>query len=232
MITLSIDDQQEITKLMQIMLTRIAPNDTHLTARTIPQAMELLDIYDIQIVFLDIEMPGTNGLDAAKIMKEKYDKLNIIFVTGHPEYSLEAYSVHPSGFLVKPICENDIIRELNDLRFPTEIIKCPLKVQCEPFAVFSGGKPFDFSRDRTIELFAYLIYKQGSFCTNGEILGILWDGDPNKNGYLRQLISDLRKCLSNINSEYILLKKYGKIAINIKNIEIVGDPSKIAEEHC
>lgn len=231
MITLSVDDQQEITRLMQIMLAKIAPNDTHLTARTIPQAMELLDIYDVQVVFLDIEMPGTNGLDAAKIMK-KYDKLNIIFVTGHPEYSLEAYGVHPSGFLVKPICESDIIRELNNLRFPIEAVKCPLKVQCEPFTVFNNGKPFDFSRDRTLELFAYLIYKQGAFCTNGEILGILWDGDPNKDGHLRQLILDMRKCLQNINSEYILLKKYGKIGINIKSIEIVGDPSKIADEYC
>lgn len=231
MITLSIDDQQEITELMKIMLTRTAPNGLHLTARNIPQALELLDCYDVQIVFLDIEMPEMSGLDAAKTMNEKYNNLNIIFATGHPEYSLEAYDVHPSGFLTKPVCESDIIRELNNLRYPIDIEKSPLTIQCEPFAVFIDGKPFEFCRDRTIELFAYLIYKQGAFCTNGELLGILWDGAPSKQGHLRQLVMDMRKCLAEVNSEYIILKKYGKIGIDKESVEIVGNPSKIAEEY-
>ena len=231
MVTLSIDDQEEITDLMQMMLTKIAPNGIHLTADNILQALDLLEIYDVQIVFLDIEMPGINGLESARILNEKFNDINIIFVTGHPEYSLEAFDVHPSGFLTKPVCESDIIRELNNLRFPIDIDKIPMKVQCKPFAIFMKGKPFEFSRDRTIELFAYLVYKQGAFCTNGELLGILWDGDPNKQGHLRQLIFDMRKCLSDINSEYILLKKYGKIGIDIAAIEIEGEPSKIADEY-
>ena len=231
MITLTIDDQEEITDLMQMMLTKIAPNGIHLTAENILDALELLENYDVQIVFLDIEMPGIDGLESARILNEKFDDINIIFVTGHPEYSLEAFYVHPSGFITKPVCESDIIHELNNLRYPIDIDKIPMKVQCEPFAIFMKGKPFEFNRDRTIELFAYLVYKQGAFCTNGELLGILWDGDPNKQGHLRQLVLDMRKCLSNINSEYILLKKYGKIGIDIQTIEIEGDPSKIAEEY-
>lgn len=231
MVTLSIDDQEEITDLMQMMLTKIAPNGIHLTADNILEALELLEIYDVQIVFLDIEMAGINGLESARILNEKFNDINIIFVTGHPEYSLEAFDVHPSGFLTKPVCESDIIRELNNLRFPIDIDKIPMKVQCKPFAIFMKGKPFEFSRDRTIELFAYLVYKQGAFCTNGELLGILWDGDPNKQGHLRQLIFDMRKCLLDINSEYILLKKYGKIGIDIAAIEIEGEPSKIADEY-
>ena len=231
MVTLSIDDQEEITDLMHMMLTKIAPNGIHLTADNILQALELLEAYDVQIVFIDIEMAGINGLESARILNERYNDINIIFVTGHPEYSLEAFDVHPSGFLTKPVCENDLIRELNNLRFPIDIDKIPMKVQCKPFAIFMKGKPFEFNRDRTIELFAYLVYKQGAFCTNGELLGILWDGVPNKQGHLRQLIFDMRKCLAGINSEYILLKKYGKIGINIETIEIEGEPSKIADEY-
>jgi len=230
MITLSIDDQQEITELMKMMLTKIDPLGTHLTAVRISQAVELLNHYDVQIVFLDIEMFGINGIEVAGKLKENFKKLNIIFVTGHPEYSLEAYSVHPSGFLTKPVYENDIIHELNNLRFPLEAVKSPLKVQCSPFALFLDGKPFEFCRDRTIELFAYLVYKRGAFCTNGELLGILWDGDPNKQGHLRQFILDIKKCLAEINSEYIIKKKYGKIGIDIEALQYEGDPEKINEE--
>ena len=105
MVTLSIDDQEEITDLMHMMLTKIAPNGIHLTADNILQALELLEAYDVQIVFIDIEMPGINGLESARILNERYNDINIIFVTGHPEYSLEAFDVHPSGFLTGcPIC--------------------------------------------------------------------------------------------------------------------------------
>ncbi|MCR4887963.1 MAG: response regulator [Ruminococcus sp.] len=230
MTTLSIDDQKDITELMRIMLTNIDRKGTHLTATNLPQALDLLKKNDIQIVFLDIEMPGINGIEAAHTLKENFKKINIIFVTGHPEYSLEAYGVHPSGFLTKPVCESDIVRELNNLRFPINTEKSPLKVQCSPFALFINGKPFEFCRDRTIELFAYLIYKKGAFCTNGELLGILWAGDPNKQGHLRQLVMDMRKCLSEIDSEYIIQKKYGKIGIDIEAVQYEGEPEKIIDE--
>ena len=182
-------------------------------------------------LFLDIEMPGINGIETARKCKEITEHLNIIFVTGHPEYSFEAYGVYPSGFLTKPVSEKDIRRELENLRFPLDIAKCPLKVRCSPFGLFANGQPFSFCRDRTVELFAYLIYKQGAFCTNGELLGILWDGDPNKQGHLRQLIMDMRKCLSEIGAEYIILKKYGRISVDIRAVQCEGDPEEIIEEY-
>ena len=71
MITLSVDDQQSVTDLMIYMLIKIDPNGTHMRASNMEQAMQLLSD-DVQILFLDIEMPGTNGIDAVPMLKEKY----------------------------------------------------------------------------------------------------------------------------------------------------------------
>lgn len=229
MITLSVDDQKTSTDLMIFMLQKIDPSGTHMTASNMDEAFNMLTD-EVQIVFLDIEMPGMNGIDAAEKIRHLRRRTNIIFVTGHPEYSFEAHSTHPSGFLKKPVCEKDIIRELQDLRFPIEQVKIPLVVQCSPFSVFVDNKPFDFKRDRTMELFAYLLYREGAFCTNGEILGALWGGDPEKQGYLRQLILDLREGLREINAEHIIIKKYGKIGIDIKSIYYQGQLSGIIED--
>lgn len=229
--TLSVDDQKAATDLMLFMLNRIDPNGTHRSASNMEEALALMND-DVQIIFLDIEMPGINGIDITPVLKEKYKKLNIIYITGHPEYIFDAVGMHPSGFLTKPVTEADIIRELSELRFPPESLKCPLRVQCSPFALFVGDKPFDFGRGRTIELFAYLIYKEGGFCTNGELLGILWGGDPDKQGHLRQLVLDLRKCLREIGAEHIIVKKYGKIGVDMKAVQYAGEPAKIAEEYC
>ena len=230
MITLSVDDQKEAAELMLYMLQKIDPNGTHMCASNMTDAFRLLND-EVQIIFLDIELPGLNGIEAAPILKEKYKKLNIIYVTGHPEYVFDAVGMHPSGFLTKPVCEEDIIRELQELRFPLETVKTPLKVQCSPFALFADGKPFDFGRGLTIELFAYLVYKEGAFCTNGELLGILWGGDPDKQGNLRQLVLDLRNSLREIGAEQIIAKKYGKIAIKMDMLDCDGTPSKIIEQY-
>ena len=229
MITLSVDDQQEVTNLMKKMLTKIDPNGTHLTASNMDEAFALLSD-EVQIIFLDIEMPGLSGLEAADILQKRYKKLNVVFVTGHPEYSFPAHSVHPSGFLAKPVDEQDILRELKHLRYPIEEQKSQLRVRCSPFAVFVGDKLLGFKSDRTVELFAYLVYRNGAICTNGELLGVLWEGNADKNGRLRQLTMDMRDCLREIGAEDIIIKKYGKIGINTNLIEIEGDKTKIAEE--
>ena len=229
MITLSVDDQQEVTNLMKKMLTKIDPNGTHLTAANMDEAFALLSD-EVQIIFLDIEMPGLSGLEAADILQKRYKKLNVVFVTGHPEYSFPAHSVHPSGFLAKPVDEQDILRELKHLRYPIEEQKSQLRVRCSPFAVFVGDKLLGFKSDRTMELFAYLVYRNGAICTNGELLGVLWEGNADKNGRLRQLTMDMRDCLREIGAEDIIIKKYGKIGINTNLIEIEGDKTKIAEE--
>ncbi len=230
MITLSVDDQKESTELMLFMLNRIDPKGTHMSASGIKEALDLIND-DVQILFLDIEMPGINGVDATPMLKEKYKKLNIIYITGHPEYVFDAVGMHPSGFLTKPVCEEDIIHELKELRFPLEPVRSPLKVQCSPFALFVDGKPFDFGRGMAIELFAYLVYKEGAYCTNGELLGILWDGNVEKQGNLRQLVMNIRNCLKDIGAENIIVKKYGKIGINMEFIECEGNPSDIIEQY-
>ena len=211
------------------MLTKIDPNGTHLTASNMDEAFALLSD-EVQIIFLDIEMPGLSGIEAADILQKRYKKLNVVFVTGHPEYSFPAHSVHPSGFLAKPVDEQDILRELKHLRYPIEEQKSQLRVRCSPFAVFVGDKLLGFKSDRTMELFAYLVYRNGAICTNGELLGVLWEGNADKNGRLRQLTMDMRDCLREIGAEDIIIKKYGKIGINTNLIEIEGDKTKIAEE--
>ncbi len=54
-------------------------------------------------IFLDILLPKTTGLFAARVIRQKDARVPIVFVTSEPGYSLESYSVHALDFLVKPI---------------------------------------------------------------------------------------------------------------------------------
>ena len=47
-------------------------------------------------------------------------RLNIIFVTGYPEYALQAFTVPVSGFIVKPVSEDALRTSFSNLRFPPD----------------------------------------------------------------------------------------------------------------
>ena len=66
------------------------------------KAYDYIMDHDIDIVFLDIQMPGTNGLKFAnKILSAK--KIHIIFVTAYTEYAVFSYELNAVDYLLKPI---------------------------------------------------------------------------------------------------------------------------------
>ena len=56
--------------------------------------------YDI--IFLDIEMQGINGIDVAREIRKVDKNFILIYVSGHTQYAIEAYEVQPFRFLQKP----------------------------------------------------------------------------------------------------------------------------------
>lgn len=59
---------------------------------------------DTDIILLDIKMDRLTGIEAARKIREKNDKVYIIFITTMTEYALEGYEVHAFGFIKKPVC--------------------------------------------------------------------------------------------------------------------------------
>ena len=70
------------------------------------------------MAFLDVELYGESGLDLARKLQEVNPRTNIIFLTGHTEYTAEALDLHCSGYLLKPLTPDKIRREIAHLRFP------------------------------------------------------------------------------------------------------------------
>jgi len=58
--------------------------------------------YDADIIFFDIEMPGVNGMEAAKKIREKDSRVTIVFTTNLAQYAIEGYSVNAFDFILKP----------------------------------------------------------------------------------------------------------------------------------
>ena len=72
-------------------------------------------LQDSSILFLDINMEGANGLDAAAQIKSLHPKISIVLVTAYIGYALEGYKVEASRFLVKDDLEVSIIECMDTL---------------------------------------------------------------------------------------------------------------------
>ena len=84
------------------------------------EAIEHVKKNRVDVALLDVDMPGLNGIEVAELMCQINPRLNIIFITGFPEYALQAFTVPVSDFIVKPVSEDALRASFQKLRFPFE----------------------------------------------------------------------------------------------------------------
>lgn len=121
---------------------------------------------DTNVAFLDIEMGAVSGIRIAKKLQAVNSKINIVFVTGFLEYASDAFELRASGYVSKPATEQKIRAEIDNLRYPMPKPQSGKKIQARCFGYFdvtSDGKPLTFKREKTKELFAYLIDRRGMY---------------------------------------------------------------------
>lgn len=111
------DDNVQMLKILKSEIANYCKNkDLKLHINTYTQGSKLLEAkkhYDI--IFLDIEIDETNGIELGKQIR-KYDKsTKIIYVTAYPDYQSHAFSVHAFAYLVKPIGSKEICSVMDEI---------------------------------------------------------------------------------------------------------------------
>ena len=75
-------------------------------------ALEYLSGNPCELVFLDIRMPGMDGMEFARCIGEMKLKTQVIFVTAYGEYALDAFDTPATGYLTKPVSRVALARAL------------------------------------------------------------------------------------------------------------------------
>ena len=102
------DNMREQKELLQIIQDWDTAYDTEYFSdgASLLRAAELTPHFDI--VFLDIYMPGENGIDIAGTLREISPKTDIVFVTTSQDHALNAFSLAALHYLVKPVSAGDV----------------------------------------------------------------------------------------------------------------------------
>lgn len=80
------------------------------------EALELIKNVGHDVVFLDIEMPGLNGLEVAKAIRQLKKPPAIVFVTAYGEHAVKAFELEAIDYVIKPFEKKRLAQAVNKVR--------------------------------------------------------------------------------------------------------------------
>ena len=202
---------------------------------------------DIEIAFLDIELGNYSGIELAIELKKYSPRCNIIFVTSFSEYGTESFKARPSGYVTKPYTDEEIKRELDNLRYQiseslessevsgesgesggngeTTLGKDERRLRCATFGNFiaykENGDIMTFSRTKSKELLAYLIDCAGFPVTTKDIAKDVFEAELDKqmSKNISKIIIGLITDLKDEGYDDIVIKQNRQIYVNRDKID-------------
>lgn len=94
-----VDDEPPAIRLLKKYIEKVSFLEL-VTITTNPlEALQILEQENVDLVFLDIQMPNLTGIQLSKIIKKH---IQIIFTTAYPQFALESYDLNATDYLLKP----------------------------------------------------------------------------------------------------------------------------------
>jgi len=120
-----IDDETPARRELRYLLSQV--NDVEVIGEAATGTRGLQEIRELRpdVVFLDIQMPGLDGLEVSRILSELPHKPLLIFATAFQEYAVEAFEVDAFDYILKPFSSERVHKSVAKAR--KFLIQIPLK---------------------------------------------------------------------------------------------------------
>lgn len=100
---LIVDDEYPARQELRYLLEQFKNVEVVGEAAGAAEALKLIQALEYDILFLDINLPGINGLELAAKLQELSLKPHVIFITAYENYALDAFEVNADDYILKPI---------------------------------------------------------------------------------------------------------------------------------
>lgn len=163
-------------------------------------ALDWIRNHSADLAILDINMPEIDGITLAARIKQARPKTAILFLTAYKEFAFDAYAVHPTGYLLKPVSQEKLAAEV---RYACGGTRQPSHAHIHiktfgTFDVYVDDRPVSFKLAKAKEILAYLVDKQGAGVTRSGLFAAVWEDSLYDRRMQKQLdvyIRSLRETL-------------------------------------
>ena len=111
---LLVDDEESFVETLSKRLT-LRRLDVS-TAASAEEALAVLDHEAIDVVVLDVRMPGVGGIEATRMIRKAHPSVEVILLTGHAslEASMEGMTMGAFDYLLKPVSIDELVFKIED----------------------------------------------------------------------------------------------------------------------
>lgn len=142
--------------------------------------MREMELLDFEVLFLDVQMPGIQGIELVKELKKKRPEIIVVFVTAYKDYAFDAYQVSGYDYIAKPISKKRLIQSINNIK---KLLG--QEEEKEDIYYIQTLNEFIISKDKEIlalkyrtrkvkELLAYLIHRYPESTNRDRLLLDVW----------------------------------------------------------
>lgn len=118
-----VEDESGIRSLLRKIIEQNPDFEVVGETDNLTEAVSLFTKTKAEVVFLDIEINGSNGLECAQIIADLEPKTKIIFATAHSEYMSKAFEVYAFDYLIKPFHIERVAQTLERIKALSEPVK-------------------------------------------------------------------------------------------------------------
>lgn len=173
----AIDDERHVLDRFQRMIAEKTELELCGLFESGEQFLAYLRENPLDAVFLDIEMPGVDGLQMAEQIQSMNENIEIIFVTAFNQYAVDAFELQAVDYILKPLKEERLEKTIKRL---LKIEKSDINhgkpyFQCiGDFEVFVGGEAMTWKNSKAKEVLAFLVHKNGVPVNWEKIADAVW----------------------------------------------------------
>ncbi len=129
-----VDDEAPARSELRFLLDETGKAEVVAEATNVREAIEKLKDVGADVMFLDVNMPGTDGLQLAEALTRLKYPPYVIFVTAYSEHAVKAFEVNATDYLVKPVeterlnqALNKVIQLMNGQGHPSSAERIPVE---------------------------------------------------------------------------------------------------------
>ncbi|MFC5530668.1 response regulator [Cohnella yongneupensis] len=202
-----VDDEPAMHLIMRKMLTKLPGVELVGTfADTRAADGFLSENPDVQLAFVDVSMPEEGGLKFAARKESTDEPLQIVLVTSHKEFAVDAYDLSVLDYLLKPVSQERLERAVNralagrrslQARASDRDADKPAVTALGDIVVRNGSVRVKWMSRKSGELFAYLLLNRGHRIPRSRLVAEIFAGMSSGSAetYLNTAVYQLRKSL-------------------------------------